>query len=314
MDRVFGASTIELVKLNTPRAPDLTTTKHRGRFAPSPTGPLHLGSLATALGSWLEARSQGGEWLVRIEDIDEERCKPEFTPLVLQALQIHGLHWDGEVWVQSQRHAIYAQHLRQLSEAGLVYPCACTRKDIDDANSHRAFGENRIYPGTCAGGMPTGKQARAIRFRCPQEAITWKDRRLGLITDNLQKGSGDFVLKRGDGFWAYHLVVVVDDMLSGVTHIVRGEDLADTTARQLALYRAFNAQAPQYWHLPVILADDGQKLSKQTGAKALDLSQPIENLNKVWTHLGHAPLQLPGKNPSPLDWLNAALQMWQSAR
>lgn len=292
----------------------MSTKKYKGRFAPSPTGPLHLGSLATALGSWLEARSQGGEWLVRIEDIDEERCKPEFTPLILQALQAHGLAWDGEVWVQSQRHAVYAQHLHHLSEAGLVYPCACTRKEIDDANAHRAFGENRVYPGTCAKGMPAGRQARAIRFRCPQNVIEWQDRRLGLIQDNLQQSSGDFVLKRGDGFWAYHLVVVVDDMLSGVTHIVRGEDLADTTARQVALYRAFNAQTPQYWHLPVILADDGQKLSKQTGAEALDLSQPINNLNKVWTHLGYKPIY-PKANDTTrqtsADWLNAALRVWQ---
>lgn len=299
MDRVFNPSNPQTVKLHTSSQP----TQYVGRFAPSPTGPLHLGSLATALGSWLDARRHAGKWLLRIEDIDQERCKPQFTTLIMRALHAHGLHWDGDVWIQSQRHSIYAEYLEKLDAAGLIYPCACTRKDIDDANAHRAFGQNRVYPGTCAKGMASGKVARAMRFRCPKEAVTWTDQRLGFIRDHLQESSGDFVLKRGDGYWAYHLVVVVDDLLSGVTHIVRGEDLADTTGRQIALYRALKAQAPSYWHLPVILADDGQKLSKQTGAEALDLSQPIENLNRVWTHLGYKPFRA----ETPTEWLENAL-------
>lgn len=281
---------------------------YTGRFAPSPTGPLHLGSLATALGSWLDARSHQGRWLLRIEDIDTERCKPEFTPLILDALQAHGLNWDGEVWIQSQRHAVYAEHLHTLQAQGLVYPCACTRKEIDEANSQRAFGENRVYPGTCAQGMPPGRAARAMRFRCPKQAVEWTDQRLGHFSEELQHSSGDFVLRRGDGHWAYHLAVVVDDYLSGVTHIVRGEDLADTTARQVALYHAFHAQVPRYWHLPVILAGDGQKLSKQTGAQALSLNTPIDNLNRVWTHLGYTAIQADVTG----DWLDAALRSWRS--
>lgn len=299
MDRVFNPPNSQTVKLHTSKP----HTPYVGRFAPSPTGPLHLGSLATALGSWLIARSNGGKWLLRIEDIDRERCKPEFTALILKALQAHGLNWDGEVWIQSQRHEIYAEHLARLNTEGLAYPCACTRKEIDAANAHRGFGENRIYPGTCAQGMPAGKVARAVRFRCPKEAVTWTDQRLGSIRDNLQESSGDFVLKRGDGYWAYHLVVVVDDFLSGVTHIVRGEDLADTTARQIALYRALKAEPPSYWHLPVIMAEDGQKLSKQTGAQGLDLNQAIENLNRVWSHLGFKPFQA----KTPDKWLETAL-------
>lgn len=275
-----------------------------GRFAPSPTGPLHLGSLATALGSWLQAKRQGGQWLVRIEDIDPERCKPEYTESILQALRVHGLLWDGEVWIQSRRHAIYHAHLQQLVKANLAYPCACTRKEIDEANAHRAFGQNRVYPGTCAHGMPAGRSARAWRFRCQPGVLEWEDLRLGLQRDDLSETSGDFVLQRGDGHYAYHWVVVLDDILSGVTHVVRGEDLVDTTARQIAVYRALGATPPKYLHLPVILAEDGQKLSKQTGAKALNLDSPLLNLNIVWRHLGGEANILAD---TPAEWLAKAL-------
>lgn len=268
---------------------------------------MHLGSLATALGSWLDARVNKGRWLVRIEDIDTERCKPEHTHAILHALQSHGLQPDGEVWIQSTRHAQYQRALDQLLRAGRVYPCGCTRRDIDEANAHRPFGANRVYPGTCRHGLPPGKTPRAIRFCVPEEATHWTDWRLGPQTDRLCETSGDFVLKRGDGHWAYHLVVVVDDLASGVTHIVRGEDLAETTARQIAMYKALGAQPPSYVHLPVILAEDGQKLSKQTGAQALDCSNPIENLNRVWMHFGQEPMK--GVDDVK-DWLAKAIQQW----
>lgn len=291
---------------------------YTGRFAPSPTGPLHLGSLATALGSFLDAKVHHGRWLLRIEDIDEGRCDNASVEHIIHTLNRHGLQWHGDVWVQSKRHASYDVALERLRTLQLTYPCACTRKDIEQANAHRAPGENRIYPGTCRNGMPPGKTARATRFRCPAHPIHWRDHRLGQFTDNLHESSGDFVLKRGDGFWAYHLVVVVDDLASQVTHIVRGDDLTDTTARQIAVWQALQSQleasqaapVPNYWHLPVILADDGQKLSKQTGALAVPETDPTLNLNTVWQHFGQEKI----KATSARAWLELAAPVWASYR
>ncbi len=277
-----------------------------------------MGSLATALGSFLDARLHHGQWLLRIEDIDTERCDQQSVEHILHTLRRHGLNWDGEMVVQSARHAVYQQALERLDVAGLTFPCACTRKDIEQANANRAFGENRIYPGTCSLGMPAGKRARAIRFRCPTEAVKWVDWHAGDQIEHLPSSSGDFVLKRGDGFWAYHLAVVVDDRASKVTHIVRGEDLLDTTARQVALWRALNAKepdeetvpAPSYWHLPVILAPDGQKLSKQTGAVAVPECKPTKNLNLVWQHFGMPPIQTDNVD----GWLKTATSLWVRVR
>ena len=296
----------------------LTRPNYIGRFAPSPTGPLHLGSLATALGSFLDAKVHHGQWLLRIEDIDEGRCDAASVEHIVQTLRRHSLQWQGDVWVQSQRHEIYNTALKHLNALNMTYPCACTRKEIDDANAHRAPGENRIYPGTCRHGMAEGRGARAIRFRCPAKTVQWHDHRLGNFSDNLNTSSGDFMLKRGDGFWAYHLVVVVDDLASKVTHIVRGEDLADTTARQIALWEALqtgldDTQAiptPAYWHLPVILAADGQKLSKQTGALAVPEHEPILNLNTVWQHFGLGKI----KATTTLQWLELAAPVWANYR
>ena len=277
-----------------------------------------MGSLATALGSFLDAKMYKGQWLLRIEDIDEGRCDEASTKHILHTLTRHGLQWQGEVWVQSQRHAIYENVLLQLQESKLTYPCACARKEIDEANAERAPGENRIYPGTCRNGMPAVRKARAVRFRCPAIPVQWQDHRLGTFKDDLTVSSGDFVLKRGDGFWAYHLVVVVDDLASKVTHIVRGEDLADTTARQIALWRALQSRLepiatlppPAYWHLPVILAEDGQKLSKQTGALAVPEHDPVLNLHAVWKHFGLSKI----KATSATEWLELAAPMWANYR
>jgi glutamyl-Q tRNA(Asp) synthetase len=285
-----------------------------------------LGSLATALGSFLDARGHHGQWLLRIEDIDEGRCDTASVEHIVHTLKRHSLEWQGEVWVQSKRHAVYEEALKHLTELNLTYPCACTRKEIDDANALRAPGENRIYPGTCRHGMPSGREARAIRFRCPPGPIEWQDHRLGLFHDDLNNSSGDFVLKRGDGFWAYHLVVVVDDMESKVSHIVRGEDLADTTARQIAVWKALQGKRggedptlassqtaitpPAYWHLPVILAEDGQKLSKQTGALAVPEQDPVMNLNTVWQHFGLGKI----KATTTVQWLELATPVWANYR
>lgn len=287
-------------------------TPYIGRFAPSPTGPLHLGSLATAVGSFLDARVHHGQWLLRIEDIDEGRCDAASVEHILHTLTRHGMQWQGDLWVQSQRHAEYQAALDQLSTLNLTYPCACTRKEIDEANAQRAPGENRIYPGTCRHGMPSGREARAIRFRCPAEPVKWRDHRLGNFSDDLNESSGDFVLKRGDGFWAYHLVVVLDDLASEVTHIVRGEDLTETTARQIALWQALSntTPPPAYWHLPVILAEDGQKLSKQTGALAVPEHDPVLNLNTVWNHFGLGKI----KATSAMEWLELAAPVWANYR
>lgn len=287
-----------------------TTPQYIGRFAPSPTGPLHLGSLATALASYLDAKVHQGQWLLRIEDIDQDRCNAASTEHIVHTLRRHGLNWQGEVWVQSQRHAVYQTALDILQGDNLTYPCACTRKEIDEANANRTHGENRIYPGTCRQGMPEGREMRAIRFRCPNEPINWHDHRLGHFNDRLSETSGDFVLKRGDGFWAYHLVVVVDDLASKVTHIVRGEDLTDTTARQIAVWKALQGTAPEYWHLPVILAEDGQKLSKQTGAQAVPERDPVLNLSAVWQHFGLDKI----KATTATEWLDLAIPVWTNYR
>jgi glutamyl-Q tRNA(Asp) synthetase len=289
-----------------------------GRFAPSPTGPLHLGSLATALGSYLDARVHHGKWLLRIEDIDQGRCNTASVEHILQTLRTHGLQWQGEVWFQSQRHSFYQAAIDQLQKKNLVYFCACTRREIDDANRLRTLSGIRIYPGTCKHGIPNNKTARTIRFHCPLEPVDWQDHHLGHLHEDLNSSSGDFVLKRGDGFWAYHLAVVVDDLANKVNHIVRGDDLVGTTARQVAIWQALqfeetlrnNEPIPFYWHLPVICSKDGKKLSKQTGAKAVPENDPILNLNTVWQHFGLDKI----KAYSTSDWLKLAAPVWAQYR
>jgi glutamyl-Q tRNA(Asp) synthetase len=249
----------------------------RGRFAPSPTGPLHAGSLVAALASWLDARAQGGEWLVRIEDVDRPRCVPGADAEILHQLSACGLVPDEAPEWQSRRDALYQQALDDLVDRGLAYPCACSRKDIEQAL--RAQGHERhrhgelVYLGTCRDGL-RGREARAWRFRVQPGAVHWTDRRLGAQSQDVEKEVGDFVLKRADGLFAYQLAVVVDDAAQGITHVVRGQDLADNTPRQLLLQRALGLTAPSYLHAPLVLGPNGEKLSKQNGAAALDLQDP----------------------------------------
>jgi glutamyl-Q tRNA(Asp) synthetase len=281
---------------------------YRGRFAPSPTGPLHAGSLVAALASWLDARAAGGTWLVRIEDVDRPRCVPGAADLILQQLATCGLLPDEVPWVQSRRGAAYAWALQQLLAQGQAYPCGCTRKDIDDAlagagRPHRRFGE-RVYPGTCRSGLH-GKPARAWRLRA-EGTVCWQDRRLGAQQQDVAAEVGDFVLQRADGLWAYQLAVVVDDAAQGISHIVRGQDLADNTARQILLQRALGVAQPSYLHTPLVLGDDGHKLSKQNGAQALDLADPLRALKAAGAALG-----LPELTPTGVaDWLAAAVPAW----
>jgi glutamyl-Q tRNA(Asp) synthetase len=265
---------------------------YTGRFAPSPTGLLHAGSLVAALASWLDARAHGGRWLLRIEDVDTPRCVPGADQAILQQLASCGLTPNDPVLWQSQRGAAYDQALQHLVNQGWAYPCGCSRKDIESAQivaRHRAA----VYPGTCREGLK-GKPARAWRLnvQAVQKALGlpavthWQDRRLGPQQQNVAEEVGDFVLRRADGLWAYQLAVVVDDAEQGITHVVRGQDLADNTARQMVLQRALGLPTPQYLHTPLVLGTDGDKLSKQNGAMALDLSDPLAALAQAAQVLG----------------------------
>jgi glutamyl-Q tRNA(Asp) synthetase len=281
---------------------------YRGRFAPSPTGPLHAGSLVAALASWLDARAHRGAWLVRIEDVDRPRCPPGLDRVVLDQLDRCGLKPDEPPAWQSQREAPYAAALDRLVAAGAAYPCACTRRDIDDALAarglaHARFGE-RPYPGTCRSGLH-GRPARAWRLRA-EGTVDWVDRRLGAQRQDVGAAVGDFVLKRADGFWAYQLAVVVDDGAQGITHVVRGEDLADNTARQILLQQALGLPRPIYLHAPLVLAPDGHKLSKQNGAAPLDLADPVAALQAAGAALGLPPIAA----ATPPAWLAAAVPAW----
>jgi glutamyl-Q tRNA(Asp) synthetase len=281
---------------------------YRGRFAPSPTGLLHAGSLVAALASWLDARAHGGAWLVRIEDVDTPRCVAGGAERLLSQLAALGLLPDETPWVQSRRGVAYTAALEALLDAGMAYPCGCTRKDIDEAlaalgQSHQRFGE-RVYPGTCRAGLQ-GKPARAVRLRA-EGTVHWHDRRLGPQQQDVGAAVGDFVLRRADGLWAYQLAVVVDDAAQGITDVVRGEDLADNTARQIALQRALGLPTPRYLHTPLVRAVDGHKLSKQNGARPLDLADPSAALAAAAAVLG---MQLPVSG-GVAEGLAAAVTAW----
>jgi glutamyl-Q tRNA(Asp) synthetase len=304
-----------------------------GRFAPSPTGPLHAGSLVAALASWLDARAHSGRWLVRIEDIDTPRCVAGADQTILAQLAACGLWPEEPPLYQSQRGAVYQNALDQLIAQALAYPCGCSRQDI--AHAMQASGQplqrhgELIYPGTCRAGL-NGKPARAWRLLTDKyqsnsalaqsgraqaaikfiaDEVVWQDRRLGQQTQNVSQQVGDFVLKRADGLWAYQLAVVVDDAAQGITDIVRGQDLADNTARQILLQRALGLPTPRYLHTPLVLGANGEKLSKQNGAQALDTRDPLALLEQA----GQV-LELPGRISArtPAEWLRQAVPRWAS--
>ena len=262
---------------------------YTGRFAPSPTGVLHAGSLVAALASWLDARAQGGAWRVRIEDVDSPRCVPGAGEAILNQLAACGLTPDGPVLWQSQRDAAYQAALDRLVAQGWAYPCGCSRKEIGSAQTEAvARHQAAVYPGTCRAGLQ-GKPARAWRLnvQAVQQALhlpavtAWTDRRLGPQHQNVNAEVGDFVLRRADGLWAYQLAVVVDDAEQGISHVVRGEDLCDNTARQIVLQRALGLPTPSYLHTPLVLGANGEKLSKQNGAQALNLAPPLNALSAL---------------------------------
>jgi glutamyl-Q tRNA(Asp) synthetase len=284
-----------------------------GRFAPTPSGPLHDGSLVAALASWLDARAHGGRWLVRIEDLDTPRNELGAEQIILGQLAICGLVADDEPLVQSARIAAFEEALVQLADAGQVYPCGCSRREVEQLLTTLGFlqerDDERVYPGTCRGGL-RGKPARAMRvltvLGSEDVTIRWMDRRLGRQRQNLTREVGDFIVKRADGIFAYQLAVVVDDAHQGITHIVRGEDLADNTPRQIHLQRLMGLPEPSYLHTPLVMGIDGHKLSKQNGASALDVSDPVAALQKA-----AAVLQLPRIEAlSVSEWLSAATRAW----
>jgi glutamyl-Q tRNA(Asp) synthetase len=288
---------------------------YRGRFAPSPTGPLHFGSLVAALASWLDARAHGGAWLVRIEDIDGPRTVPGAAEDILHTLDRFGFRADETPVWQSARIDRYRAALDQLLAAGHVYPCGCTRKEIADSQLH-AHQRNTtlIYPGTCRSGLH-GKRARAWRLRVPDDVppgnavIRFDDRWQGPQSQNLATEVGDFVLLRADGQWAYQLAVVVDDAAQGITHVVRGADLLDSTARQIWLQRCLGVPTPAWLHVPVVTNEEGDKLSKQTGAQALDPARPLDALVAAARHLG---LDLRDPAPATLEAFHAdAIDAWR---
>ena len=310
---------------------------YTGRFAPSPTGPLHAGSLVAALASWLDARAHKGRWLVRIEDVDTPRCPPGATQVIFEQLAACGLTPDAPPVQQSQRAAVYQKALDQLVQGGMAYPCGCTRQAIARALATSGLPKQRhgelVYPGTCRHGL-NGRPARAWRFRTDKNnqqnmtfvhagrtqaaidfivhpvyggfeaQVGWHDRLLGPQSQNVSRDVGDFVLRRADGLWAYQLAVVVDDAAQGITHVVRGADLTDNTARQILLQHALGLITPHYLHTPLVLGSNGEKLSKQNGAHALALQDPLQALSRAAGVLGLA---------SQTGLMADALAAWVSA-
>jgi len=292
-------------------------SNYRGRFAPSPTGLLHAGSLVAALASWLDARAHGGQWLVRIEDVDTPRCVPGVDTAILVQLAAFGLLPDEPPVWQSARDAHYAEALQRLTASGWAYACGCTRRDLELMAARRGLppqhGEELVYPGTCRHGL-RGKPARAARvlvaasLDAPERplVVDWADRRLGMQREDVSRTVGDFVVRRADGWWAYQLAVVVDDGLQGVTHVVRGEDLADNTARQIHLQRLLGSPRPIYLHVPLVRGSDGEKLSKQNGAVAVETGRPLAALREAGACLGihHDAADAPA-------WLAGAVERWR---
>ena len=270
----------------------VTGSGYIGRFAPSPSGPLHMGSLVAAMASYLDAKAHHGRWLVRIEDVDEGRSVAGAGGAILALLAVLGMHHDGEVVWQSARKHLYQAACARLGQ--FVYPCGCNRREIADSRLGVGPDGAAIYPGTCRQGLASGKTMRSLRVRVPDaqgqaDCIGFHDRLCGVLEQHLARDSGDFVLKRADGYWAYQLAVVVDDADQGVTDIVRGADLLDSTPRQIYLQRLLGVPTPRYLHVPVVRNAEGEKLSKQTGALALDTASGravLDALRGAAVHLG----------------------------
>jgi len=273
---------------------------YAGRFAPSPTGPLHFGSLVAALASWLDARAAGGRWRVRIEDLDAPRAEPGAAERILRTLEEFGLSWDGPVVYQSQRSALYRQALQRLEKQ--TYWCGCSRREIADSSLGLASDGAQIYPGTCRNGIAPGKTPRALRIRA-SDNVECTDRVQGRQNQRLERDVGDFLLYRADGQFAYQLAVVVDDAEQNVTDVVRGADLLDSTPRQIYLQRVLGYPTPRYLHVPAAVNAAGEKLSKQTGAAPIDISRRGDALRRALAFLGQP----------ETDELALAVKNWNTA-
>ncbi|MCC7325267.1 MAG: tRNA glutamyl-Q(34) synthetase GluQRS [Burkholderiales bacterium] len=288
---------------------------YRGRFAPSPTGPLHFGSLVAALASYCDARAAGGQWLLRIEDVDTPRSRAGAEEAIVAALARCGFVWDGPILRQSQRQAIYADALERLRAAGAIFDCTCTRRDLESAPMGAA-GE-RVYPGTCRDGLPQSLTTRSTRARCAQrlrvdsDVVTFVDLLQGPQRQDLASEVGDFVVRRSDGLFAYQLAVVVDDALQEISTVVRGADLLASTPRQILLQRRLQLPAPEYLHVPVAIGSTGEKLSKQTQARALP-ENPLPALLAAWRFLDQP---MPEAAPATVaDFLAFATRAWSRVR
>lgn len=283
---------------------------YRGRFAPSPTGKLHFGSLVAAVASYLDARALGGEWLVRIENIDPPREVPGSAGSILATLEAFGFEWDGEVLYQSDRFERYREVAGQLRREGMAYPCACSRKEI---GAVAPLGhDGHIYPGTCRNGLPPGREGLALRLLTHDRPIGFEDRIQGPITQSVASESGDFVILRADGWFAYQLAVVVDDQDQGITQILRGCDLLHSTPRQIHLQRLLGFATPVYAHVPVVLDDSGKKLSKQDLAHPIDPGNPLPALGMALRFLNQKPP--PPEVDNLEDWWAWAAGHWQTGR
>ena len=276
-----------------------TPRPYRGRFAPTPSGPLHFGSLVAALGSYLEARSRGGRWHVRVDDLDAPRVVPGAADAILRDLEHLGFQWDGPVVYQSRHHAGYHAALHELRKAGAAYPCSCSRKDIEQ---RAAFGsEGPIYPGWCRDGMAADRRARVWRMRVDRAAVAFDDGLLGAQCFDLARDAGDFPLYRADGIYSFHIASAIDEMQLDITDVVRGSDLLESSARQIYLLTRLNRRIPRYVHLPIAVDAMGAKLSKQTGATPIGTRRPAQTLTAVWRFL---------QQRTPNELAHASLEDW----
>ena len=284
----------------------MNSTGYIGRFAPSPTGPMHFGTLIAATGSYLRARACGGEWLLRIEDVDTSRAVPGMADHMLRTLELFGFEWDHEVVLQSARDDIYADALQRLIDDGLIFPCTCSRRQLVDAAAV-------VYPGTCRTRTLPLREQHALRVRVLDQTIAFEDAVMGAQAQKLASECGDFVLRRRDGLYAYQLAVVVDDALQGITEVVRGADLIDSTARQIFLQQRLGYVTPSYLHLPVAVDRHGAKLGKSTGAAALDITRPAMELGRVLAFLGQQPAPELASETTANVW-RWAIDHWDSQK
>jgi glutamyl-Q tRNA(Asp) synthetase len=276
---------------------------YRGRFAPSPTGPLHFGSLVAAVASYADALHHNGEWLLRIDDVDEARAKSNAVELILKTLEFLGFEWSGTPVFQTDRIELYRSIINELLIKNRAFHCGCTRKEVDTAEQHAST--SSIYPGTCRNGLPTGKKRRSIRLRVENREVNFIDRFAGPIRQNVSDEIGDFIIQRADGFVAYQLAVVVDDYIENITHILRGADLLSSTPRQIYLQEQLGFPCPIYGHIPLVIDQFGKKLSKNDGAPYLSSEHPNSQLLAAWKFLGQT---------LPDDHTETVSEFWCHAR